>query len=78
MKCKCGQEILFLVLSSGKKHPVNMMPKKVWVSYPDIGAPGRYFYKLMEGYESHFSTCPFADEFRKGDKKPCAEPSQKG
>lgn len=77
-KCRrCGAEIMFIRLRSGKYNPVDPCKRTIiqdggkevlitetgeiirgtFASYDD-GANG-------SGYISHFSTCPFADNFRR-------------
>jgi len=62
-KCKgCGAEINWIKLN-GKIIPIDIKPKLVYVGcnagYTNI------IWELKQGYESHFATCPKADEFRK-------------
>jgi hypothetical protein len=60
VRCRsCNAEIFFIELENGKKHPVNAKPKKVFISMEGIG------WGLETGYESHFSTCPQADSWRR-------------
>jgi len=63
--CKgCGQSIIWIKTIAGKNHPVNAMPKKLWIDGDDIGLPGGGW-SVEKCYESHFATCPAADKFRK-------------
>lgn len=74
-KCKkCGEEIIWIRTSRGKAMPCN--PKRI----PFVRDPmGRFMLVTMNGetvrasidiesdeygYESHWSTCPAADDFR--------------
>ena len=57
--CKgCNQAITWIKTESGKAHPVNHGPKKLWVFLSD----GKWH--LLDCYESHFANCPAADKFR--------------
>jgi len=53
---KCGAQIEFIKMKSGKFMPVNVEPYKIVVT--DGGETAR-------GRTSHYATCPFAQEFRK-------------
>ena len=65
--CKgCGEPIIFINLGEGKKHPVNAKVKKLFVEVFGVNIGGKPLYKLRDCYESHFATCPKADDFRKG------------
>jgi hypothetical protein len=48
---------------NGKYHPVNVMPKLVYILDELEGLPAEWI--LTKGYESHFSNCPEAKHFRK-------------
>jgi hypothetical protein len=54
--CKCGAEIEFVKMKSGKMNPVNVKPMYTIVTNDGNIAQGRI---------SHFATCPMAGEFRK-------------
>jgi hypothetical protein len=54
----CGAKIAFIRTPRGKSHPVDATPRKVWIQVGDE-------WRLVSGYESHFATCPRADEHRK-------------
>lgn len=57
--CKgCGADIMFIRTHADKVTPVNAEVKKVWVLKPEGG------WELVDGQESHFSTCPDANKFR--------------
>ena len=54
---RCNEPIKFIKTKNGKFMPVNL-DKKLFVTEDGY---------VNKGYESHFATCPFADEFRKKD-----------
>jgi hypothetical protein len=59
-KCKgCGADVKWIKVR-GRLHPVNPKALKVFVALRAGES-----YELRTGYESHFSTCPKADQFRK-------------
>ncbi len=68
----CGAEIKFIKLESGKFNPVDPELLSIQDNFinPDEmvvnknGKTGR-LKNLTEGYISHYSTCPNADDFRK-------------
>ena len=78
-KCrKCGQDIEFIKLRSGKWNPVNPYLRSIikgegkeTLITPD-GEIIRGEFASMDdgangiGYTSHFATCRYADTFRKG------------
>jgi hypothetical protein len=64
-QCKCGQEIKWIVTPSGKKAPVNVPPRKMWVKGYEESVTEGGGWHLEDCYESHFATCPFGNEFRK-------------
>jgi hypothetical protein len=58
-KCKrCGAGLLWCMMPSGAKMPLDAKPKKLIQVKEGIG-------EMIDVYESHFSTCPAAGEFRK-------------
>uniref|UniRef100_A0A6M3JGT2 Uncharacterized protein n=1 Tax=viral metagenome TaxID=1070528 RepID=A0A6M3JGT2_9ZZZZ len=60
VKCRsCQADIFFIPLENGKRHPVNVWKKRIFVFLDDLG------WQLETGYESHFSTCPQANAWRK-------------
>jgi len=62
-RCKsCGAEIIWIKTPQGKNHPVDAKPKKMWVHEDH---PVHYPWKLVDAHESHFATCPNADQHRK-------------
>jgi len=50
---------MFIKTPRGKPHPVDVSVRRFWVQVAEE-------WRLLAGYESHFATCPKADEFRKG------------
>lgn len=74
----CGSEIVWTVTHKGKRMPVDAKPvwdgnirlriegERVVAEYPGKGHPS-----LLDDdrprYVSHFATCDFADEHRRGD-----------
>ena len=59
--CKrCGADIEFVRMKSGKFNPVNAKP--VFIIITDDG-------RVEAGRESHFSNCPGAKEFRHGKER---------
>lgn len=78
-KCKsCGKEIFFIKTKQGKFMPCDTAPHSVIVGEGNMilltkngdvvrGKPASYDDGAdTTGYISHFSTCPAADQFRKG------------
>lgn len=73
-KCsKCNNPIKWIKLKSGKNNPVdpelyniqdNLVEKDLIVVNEATGEVGKLS-KLENGYISHFSTCPYAENFRK-------------
>jgi len=64
-KCRsCSAEIKWLLTAKGKNMPVDVIPVKVKL---DNG-------NTFDAYESHFSTCPNADQHRKYE--PIVRPMQ--
>lgn len=59
---KCRAEIRFIRTPKGKATPIDAKPKLVWV---DLGPEDEPRWKMVQGHESHFATCPAADSFRK-------------
>ena len=60
----CGKEITWIKLRPMMKpHPMNPIPSKVIV-LSDLSSDGNPVGKLVDGYVSHFATCPQADEWR--------------
>jgi hypothetical protein len=55
-KCAgCGAEIKWVKTKAGKRMPVNVELKTIVTEDGEV----------VRGYESHFATCPKADDFRK-------------
>ena len=63
--CKsCRAEIRWIKLRPMmKNHPVDPVPVKVIV-LGDVISEGAPVGKIVDGYTSHFSTCPQADDWR--------------
>ncbi len=60
----CDAEVMWIKLRPMMKaHPVNPVPSKVIV-LGDIRSGGNPVGKMVDGYVSHFATCPQADEWR--------------
>jgi hypothetical protein len=59
-KCRCGVEIFFIKLVSGRHMPC----------LPDLQTIVTVDGQLQKGYLPHFIDCPYAGDFRKkGNKK---------
>lgn len=71
--CKsCHAEITWIKTPAGKPHPLNAAPVKVWVptfaGYFERTGQGEravQSWRLVDGYTSHFATCPNAEAHRK-------------
>ena len=58
--CKsCNAEITWIKTEGGKNHPVDAKATKRWVNVISLG------WLLLDTHESHFATCPNADQHRK-------------
>jgi len=58
-QCKsCGAEIEWIKTEAGKNHPIDAKPKQMWIQY------GLEPFRLFPCHESHFATCPNADQHR--------------
>ena len=68
----CGAKIAFVQTRVGKAAPVNLPAKKVFIMKPDgMTSNCEPIFEVVEGFESHFATCPDAAKFRKKlDSKP--------
>jgi hypothetical protein len=64
VKCRSCSADIFFITYKDKKHPVNAKPKKVFISQEDEFGNTMYW-ELVNGYESHFSSCPNSDFWRK-------------
>ena len=64
MDCKsCGEPIRFITMKTGGAMPIDIRPKKfIQIDERGIG-------RVVEGYISHFVTCPHADRHRKRRSK---------
>jgi len=59
-QCKtCKAEIIWIKTPAGKSDLVDAKPQQVWVM------EGRTSWKLVNGYTSHFATCPQASQHRR-------------
>jgi len=58
----CGQEIFFIPYK-GKVHPVNSTARRGFYEYVHADKADEFI--LATFYESHFSTCPQAQDWRK-------------
>lgn len=59
----CDAEVIWIKLRPKmKSHPVNATPSKVIVLIPSGGT--QTVGKTVDGYVSHFATCPQAAEWR--------------
>ena len=54
----CGARIVWVRLESGKRCPLDIEPKRGYLMTGDVP-------ELIEIYETHFTTCPQADQHRK-------------
>ena len=64
MNCKsCGAVIRFVTMKTGGAMPIDVKPQK-YIQIDERGV-GR----VVEGYVSHFATCPDADRHRKGGSR---------
>lgn len=59
----CKAPVYWLGTATGKAVIVDVRPRRVYT--PDMSDPERKTFKITEGYESHFATCPDADKWRK-------------
>ena len=70
----CKARIFFIQTPKGKSHPVDEKPVRIWVEdmvekpNDENGVTVTFVWKQVEGYMSHFATCPDADRFRKTRK----------
>jgi hypothetical protein len=64
-KCRtCQAEIIWITMEeSGKAHPVNPKPVQMVLATGEDDRTKRG--RVVSVYESHFATCPQADEHRK-------------
>ena len=66
MQCNsCGAEIFFVTTTAGKRVPVNHPGKIFFTKTNQLDERGSNIYRTVSFYESHFSTCPNADQHRK-------------
>lgn len=67
VKCKCGAEIAFIEMVSGKKMPVDAKPEQMIV-IPELTDPvfyGNVKGEMVKAYRPHWGTCPLAKDFKK-------------
>lgn len=55
---KCGAMIRFAKTANGKPMPLDAEPRRMWLMQGETVEP-------VMVYETHFATCPNAQEFRK-------------
>ncbi len=68
----CKAPIFFVLTPRNKNHPVDAKPVRVWVEGDGIEQLGSDMkpirdltkWEQVEGYTSHFDTCPEGDRFR--------------
>ena len=61
-KCRCGADIAFVQMASGKKMPVDEKAEQmVWIDQEGSG-------HMMKVYRPHWGTCPLAKQFKKKKK----------
>lgn len=65
VKCRSCKANIFYIKYKGKAHPINAMPRKVFVPVGENKFGSVSSWELMYGYESHFATCPDAAKWRK-------------
>jgi len=58
-KCKCGADIAFIEMASGKKMPIDAQwENMVWINQGGAG-------QMVKVYRPHWGTCPLAKQFKK-------------
>lgn len=69
--CECGEKIVFAVTPAGKRIPLHI-PKHIYRIDGEAAVP------VVNLYQSHYVTCPFANKFsgKNRDKKPDPPPPQ--
>lgn len=74
-ECKgCGADVIW-IMYRGKKHPVDAKTKRGFVFIEDEYGEDIGAVEMASIHESHFATCPKADEFRK-DKAAAEEETE--
>jgi len=58
----CGRPIHWGKTENGKRVPLDMKPKNVYV----LINPEKEIYAVYRGFETHFVTCPNAAQHRRG------------
>lgn len=73
-KCEgCGAEMIWTITEAGRRMPLNAKPVPGLVTLDDNGRAHGVKAKV---YQSHYATCPKAEQFRKPRKtKTTVEPS---
>lgn len=65
-RCKsCGAAILWLIMTSGKRMPVDAKPEKRIVLDETPDEPPELRGSVVDTYVSHFQTCPNAAQHRR-------------
>jgi hypothetical protein len=67
-KCKCGADIAFVEMTSGKQMPVDAKAEQMIVmehTAHHIGGPVTSRGRMMKAYRPHWGTCPLAKQFKK-------------
>lgn len=70
-KCKCGADIAFVEMTSGKKMPIDSKPEQmVWIPETPaedftIANAEKPIGKMVKVYRPHWGTCPLAKKFKK-------------
>ena len=68
VKCKCGADIAFVTMVSGKKMPVDAKAEQM-VFVPEFSKTDTLFTdrqgEMVKVYRPHWGTCPLAKQFKK-------------
>ena len=62
----CGEPIFFATTRNGKIIPINVVEERMEEWAGQTAPDGRPAFTRDSGMEAHFSTCPYADSYRKG------------
>jgi len=67
VKCKCGADIAFIEMVSGKKMPVDAKAEQmVWIpELKDAIVFSDRKGEMVKVYRPHWATCPLAKDFKK-------------
>jgi len=70
-KCKCGADIAFITMVTGKKMPVDAKPESMVMvpEYTGIQLFTDRQGEMVKVYRPHWGTCPLAKQFKKKEKK---------